>query len=215
MSFELNAVISLSVSLAAIMGWIRIKKIDPAFFPFILLMIAGLINETISVFIAYKQYSNAIPFNLYSLSAALLLGWQFYRWGRFKSKTIYLLVQVLFLATWLFETFVYRKNLFNSYFIIGYSFVIVLLCIEQINHEILPIKRQLWKDPIFLICMGLLIFYTYSIMVEAFWHYGLNRSKYFRQRIYEIMAYINLLTNLLFAFAVLWMPLKLRYMLRY
>ncbi|WP_276504440.1 hypothetical protein [Terrimonas pollutisoli] len=214
MSFVLNAVFSLSVSLAAIIGWIRIKKIDPAFFPFILLMMAGLINESVSLLLVYKGYSNSVSFNLYSLAAALLLGWQFYKWGLFKRRAVYYLIQFVFLTGWMFETFVYSKNLFNSYFIIAYSFVVVLLCIEQINHEIFPVKRRLWTDPIFLICMGLLVFYTYSVMVEAFWHYGLNRSRFFRLRIYEIMAYINLFTNLLFAFAVLWIPLKPRYILR-
>lgn len=214
MSFYLNAAFSLSIGIAAIIGWVRIKKTDPAFFPFLLLMGAGLVNETVSLSLANMGYTNAIPFNVYSLVAAMLIGWQFMRWGLFKKKEWYFAMQSIFLVSWIVE-FVKSDNLFNSYFIIGYSSVIVLLCIEQINREIFRVKRKLYLHPIFLICMGLLVFHTYSVMVETFWIYGLNKSSVFRLRIYEIMAYINLFTNLLFAFAIVWIPLKLQYILRY
>lgn len=216
MSFILNAAFSLSVGIAAIMGWIRIKKIDPAYFPFILLMSAGLLNEIVSLLLVYRGYSNATTFNLYSLAAALLIAWQFKRWGLFKKIRLYYVLQGTFLSGWLLEYFISKEShLFNSYFIIGYSFIVILLCIEQINREILRVKRKLYLQPVFLICMGVLIFYTYAVMVEAFWIYGLNKSKFFRIRIYEILAYINLFTNLLFAFAIIWIPLKLQYILRY
>ncbi|MFC0776018.1 hypothetical protein [Terrimonas alba] len=216
MSFLTNAVFSMSVGIAAIIGWIRIKKTDLAYLPFVLLMGAGFVNELTSFALVSKGYSNSSSFNLYSLTAALLLGWQFYRWGLFRSKQIYFLLQTLFISGWLAELYFTRKeHLFVSYFIIGYSFIIVFLSIEQINREIFPLKRKLYLHPGFLICMGLLIFYTYSVMVEAFWIYGLNKSSFFRIRIYEILAYINLFTNLLFAFALLWIPLKTQYILRY
>lgn len=214
MSFYLNAAFSLSIGIAAILGWVRIKKTDPAFFPFLLLMAAGLINETISLVLVNMGYSNAVAFNVYTLVAALLLGWQFMRWGLFKRKEWYYILQSGFLIGWTIESLA-GDNLFNSYFITCYSSIVVLLCIEQINREIFRVKRKLYLHPVFLMCMGLLVFHTYSVMVETFWIYGLNKSHVFRLRIYEIMAYINLFTNLLFAFAIVWIPLRLQYILRY
>src|SRR5688500_7179203 len=103
MSFYLNAAFSLSVCIAAIIEWISIKKTDPAFFPFLLLLVPGLVNVTVSLALVYMGYSNAVAFNVYTLVAALLLGWQFLRWGLFKKKQWYYILQGSFLIAWITE----------------------------------------------------------------------------------------------------------------
>lgn len=66
----------------------------------------------------------------------------------------------------------------------------------------------------FLVCMGLTLYFTYTILIEVFWLYGLNKSVAFRLGIYEVFGYINLFTNFVFAFAAIWIPLKRRYILQ-
>jgi hypothetical protein len=44
--------------------------------------------------------------------------------------------------------------------------------------------------------------------VNAFWLYGLTKSKEFLLQIHIIMMYTNFITNLIFALAVLWTPKK-------
>jgi hypothetical protein len=217
MSFELSALFGLSIGIGAIIGWIRIRKIDPAFFPFLLFLWLGLANELSSYMIVKAGYSNALSYNLFSLAEAILLTWQFKRWFLFADRTIlYYILQGIFIAGWLIETAATGKlHLFNSYFIIGHSILLVLMSVNMINKVMFEDPFSLFKNPIFLICMGLIVFFTYFILVEAFWLNGLNRSKTFRIHIYEILPFVNLFTNIVFALATLCIPLKRQYILRY
>lgn len=216
MQFEMNAVFSLSVGIGAITGWIRFKKTDPAFFPFLILLWAGFVNELASILIISKGYSNAIYYNLFTLAEAIFISWQFYRWGLYgKRQRLYFSIQCLFIAGWLTE-FLMRQNLqaFHSYFIIVYSTIIVFMSIHVLSNELFKEPGILFLNPVFLICMGFFVYFTYTILVEVFWMYGLNKSSVFRIRIYLVFSYINLITNLVFAFATLWIPKKPTYIMQ-
>ena len=216
MTFELNAALSLSVSIGAILGWVRVKKTDPAFLPFLILIWLGFTNEVLSIILMKAGYSNAVFYNIFSLLEALIVNWQFRRWGLYKdNKLPFYLMQFLFFTGWITEIMGRGSiHTFNSYFIIGYSTIIVLLAINVVTKEMFNEPSNLLLNPVFLVCIGLIIYLTYTILVEAFWVYGLNGTKAFRVRIYEIFAYINLLTNLIFAFAILWIPMKRQFILR-
>jgi hypothetical protein len=217
MYFELNAVFSLSISIGAIIGLVKVRKADPAYYPFLYLLWLGLLNEIISLIIMNAGYSNIINYNVYSLAEALLITWQFKRWRLFeRHKLLYYLLQVLFIVTWSVENFLLKKfETFNSYFTIEHSFIIVLMSIELFNRVIFKEPVRLWRNPVFLICIGMMMFFIYALLIEVFWIYGLNQTKEFRISVYEILTYINLITNLLFAFATIWIPMKREYILRY
>ena len=216
MSFELNAAFSLSVGIGALISWMRFKKADPAYLPFFIWLWVGFITEIASIFIMKRGYSNAAIYNLFSLLEAIVILWQFKRWGLFgsKAKLFYLLVFV-FLMAW-FAEIVERGgiNQFASFFIIGYSTIIVFVSISIINGVVFKESSPLLLNSQFLICIGLIFYFTYMALIEIFWLYGLNRSSAFRIRVYDIFAFINLFTNLLFAFAALWIPMKRRYLLQ-
>ena len=217
MSFELNAAFSLSIGIGAIAGCIRFRKIDTAFLPFLLWLWVGFINEVSSIALMKAGYPNIINYNVFSLFEAIVLTRQFKNWGLFRKQSYsYTVIQIFFAASWCFET-VLRNNMseVNSYFIICYSACLVLMSINMLNKIMFEEPSTLIRNPIFLICMGLIIYFTYAILVEAFLLYGLNESTQFRISIYEILAYINLFTNLVFAIATLWIPLKRQYILQY
>lgn len=216
MSFSLNVIFSLTIGIGAIISWIRFNKTDPAFFPFTLLLTTGLINEIAGIWLVYLGYSNAICYNLFLLAESLLITWQFRKWGLFDNKaTNYYFLQSAYICGWTIECVLSDENrLFNSYFIIGHSIIIVMMSIIQINRMLFSVSRHLLKNPIFLISMGMSIYFTYTVIVEAFWVYGLNQSISFRLGIYEILSYINLFTNLLFAIATLCIPLKRQYIMQ-
>ena len=105
MSFELNAAFSLSIMVGAVIGWCRVRKSDPAFFPFLLLLTVGLVNEVISVILIRQGRQNVFNYNLYGLVEALLLAWQFLKWGLFKgARRLYYSLQVLFVSLWMAES---------------------------------------------------------------------------------------------------------------
>ena len=216
MSFSLSALFSFSVGIGVFIGWVRFKKADPVFIPFLLLLTIGLLNEIISLLLMYSGRSNAFNYNLYSLAEALIITWQFRKWGLFNSRPrfynyLQILIPIGFAAEWWFFA---GNRVYYSYFIIFYSLMIVLMSIYMINQLLFSIHGNLLREPVYLICMGFSIYFTYAVLVEAFWLYGLNESQPFRIGIYNILSFINLFTNLVFSFALLWTPLKPRYIMR-
>ena len=137
MEFETHVIFSLTAGAGALIGWIRIKKTDPAYFPFILLLTAGFVTELISFIVMKKGYSNALYYNLFLLTEALLVTQLFYGLGLFSSKKKCLLLQLFYIVLWLSE-FVYRWNAagFLSYFIVCYSTILVFQAIDLL-HEVL------------------------------------------------------------------------------
>ena len=211
MSFLHVQILSFSIAIGAIIGLVRLKNTDQAFLPFILFLCSGFLNETISVIrIAYK-YGSTINNNIYVLVSALLVLWLFKNWkvlGRWAQKGFYALA-LLFIVVWVWEVFIYSSIKYvASYFRIVYSFVIVLLSIQMINRLLLEDKTRLLRNPVFLICLSFVVFFTYKVLIEIFWLYGLNSSTNFGIQVFRIMIYVNLAVNLVYALAALWMPRK-------
>lgn len=214
MSFTLNAIFSLSIGLSVLTGWIRFYKTDPAFFPFLLLVSIGFVNEGISILLAVYRHSNTINLNIYQLAEALLLTWQFLKWGLFeKRKKLYFGLQVFFITGWLAENLVLPREV-DSYFIILHSFVIVIMSIHALNGVVLKETTPLFKHPVSLICTGLILFFTYAILVEVFWTVNFYNQRQFRLKIFEVLSYINLITNLVYATAFLCIPMRPQYIMR-
>ena len=104
MYFELNAVFSLSIVIGAVIGWMRFRKIDPAFLPFLLLLWLGFINEIISLSIMEAGFSNAINYNVFTLVEALLITWQFKKWKLLEGQErVYYFLQFAFITGWIID----------------------------------------------------------------------------------------------------------------
>lgn len=199
--------------IAAVIGLIRFNKIDPAYYPFIFCMWIAAINEIISFGLAKAGYHTIINNNLYVLAEALLITWQFKRWEFFdRHAKIYPLTLLLILVVWFLENIhLSTIDKIGFYFRVFYCFLIVLMSIHNINGVIMNDRGILSKNPIFLICGGYILFFTYKILVEAFWFYGINITGTFSIDVYIIFTWINLFVNILFGIAVLCIPHKPHY----
>jgi hypothetical protein len=208
---------SFSVFIAAAIGWVRFKKIAPAFYPFIVCLSLGALNEILSTFLSYQGSSTMVNNNIYVLAESILLVTQLSRWhalGKYHQQAG--IIIFLLLITWMAENILlFKLHGISSYFRLIYSAIVVLLSINVSNRLIATEKSNLLKHPVFLVCIGFIIYFTYKILVETFWLYGLGRSGSFRENVYSIMIWINLMVNLIYAFAVLWMPAKQRFTLQY
>jgi hypothetical protein len=155
------------------------------------------------------HYSNAVNSNIYSLFEGLLIVWQFERWKLFSYKRLFYLLLVIIAACWYAEVFIISSiHRFSSYFIITSSFITVMLSISMMNKILIDQEPPLQLNPVFLICICFIALYTYNALLEIFWIYGLGSSSSFRLYIYRIFYFINLLTNLTYALALLWIPKK-------
>ncbi|MDB5196349.1 MAG: hypothetical protein JWP88_720 [Flaviaesturariibacter sp.] len=198
----------LSILPAALLGLYRWRYAESVYQPFFVLLCIGVLNEALGTIGAYYFHTNAINSNIYVLIEAILILWQFQKWKLFRHELSYKTVAIILLCVWVGECFIFSSiNFFCSYYRVTYAFAVVLMSILMVNRLILSEQQSILKNATFLICTGFIFYYTYQILVEVFYLYGLN-SKEFSNNVYHILSYINIFTNLIYAIAILWMPRK-------
>ncbi len=206
-----------SILLPLVVSILRYKKIGSIYLPFILLIWIGCLNELVGEIVVSKGYSNAVSSNIYSLIEAIIILWLFRQMDapRFIKK-IFHYVALGFCIVWTLENVFIGKFgvYFNSYFNMVSGFVIVLISINAIN-EILVKEKDLLKNPLFLLCTGFIIYFTYRTLIEAFWIYGQDIGEQFMSKVFSIHSWINLVCNIIFALAILWMQKRQAFTLRY
>lgn len=215
MDYHIIEILSYSIALPAILSLVKFKTFDVKFIPFLLFVWLGLLTEVFTTVMINSGYSNAAISNCYVLVEAMLILWQFKNWKLFdKAGKYYPGFVSLLGACWLAENLIFSSiTRFNPYFKIVYSFSIVLMSIVLINRLIVSERKSLLQNPVFLACFAFVAFFTYKVLVEIFWLYGLNGSSNFRSNVYDILTFINLFANILYALATLWIPRKREYSL--
>jgi hypothetical protein len=210
MNFNLIVILSFSIAVPAIAGWVRFSTIRPAFYPFIFLLTCGLVNETTSFVVTRNGGSNAINSNIYALVEGVLITVFFQANGLFrKNRTMVYSILLYLVLLWIIDKMIVADiRRFSGYFTLGASFVYVLMSISMINRMTLVEQQSLAGNSLFVIALCFIFFFTYALLLEIFWLYGLDASRQFRLRVYRIMAYINAGVNLVYTLAVVWIPRK-------
>lgn len=214
MNYWLIVILNLCILVPAATGLLRFRKINRFYYPIIFCIWLGSLVEITSVILVLYRHSNAVVSNIYVLIESLLLLWQFKRWKLFKKKKQLFSISIaLFSILWLLENF-YFSTIFNfcSYFRILYSFITVLMSIVIINQLVVSERKSLLKNSSFLLCVGLVFYYTLQALVEAFWVYGVD-DKVFSTNVYNISVITNFITNLLYTVAIIWIPPRQRFTL--
>jgi hypothetical protein len=210
MNYYLVVSFSFSVFIGAVIGWIRYKKIDACFTPFIICLSVAAINEICSFIMTRAHITTAYNNNLYVLFEAMLITWQFKNWGLFnQSRLLFIVLMIMIPAAWIIENcMIFHPSQISVYFRIGYSYLIVMMSVNVMSTLILTVRNSLFRSPEFIICLGFIIYFTNKIVFEAFWLYGLNASRLFTNTLYFWLIWINLIVNLFYAVAMLWIPKK-------
>jgi hypothetical protein len=215
MTPNVGLILNFAIFLAGIIAVVRFKNINEVYYPFIFCTWIGCLNETISTVLAFSGHATLINSNIYVLIEAILFLQFFYKLGTL-TRTMFVALLSSVVLVWISENFVLGSITHNStYFRIYYSWLLVLTSIHTINDLITSGTKKLETNSTFLICIGFVIYYTYKILVQAFVLYGVGQSRSFLWNIYVIMIYINFGINLLYAAAVLWMPRKIGFSMRY
>ncbi len=209
MNHTIILLLGFSILIPAVAGIVRFYTAGKLYLPFFICIWAALLNELMNYIIIYEFHgSNSVNSNIYCLTECLLYIWLFKNFNIFQHRYDAVLLGCLCTIIWCTNVlFISSITQFNSYFIITYSLLIVFMSIRALNNLVLSLAK-LFQNPIFLICVGLIIYYSVSALIEIFWLYGLGASKSFRLNIYRIMAYINFSVNIIFATAILWMHRK-------
>lgn len=215
MSDLLKFWLSLSIVFAVIIGIVRFRKINPAYYPFIYRVSLVLVVELVRRVLLRQDNYNAATLvaNLFTLADFLLFAWLFHYWGLFKQdKRLFFGIIALFIALWCIVTYTSPHHFFspNLYFRILYSFALIFFSVTTLNSLIINTRGGMLKNAKFWICIGIIIFYTLFIIICAtqLSVLGANVSKDFQRKFYDIMVFSNLFVNLLYAGAALWIPRK-------
>jgi len=205
--------LSLSIIFAAILGVIRFRKMDPAYHPFVYYCCISVLVEILVYLLlsGNMQYLVGTVYNIFGVVEFWLLIRLFYNWGLFKRK------KSVFIAINLFSVLLRAGTLYirgydkiNYFASIVNAFALIFFSISAFNRMILNERKNIFKNAKFWICIGIIIYYTCFILVSteklSFLH--LNPSKNFDYKVWQINAYANLLVNLLYAVAVVWIPRK-------
>lgn len=206
---------SYTIAIAATIGLIRFQKIIWTYRPFVLITIVALTNEIVSTLLIMSNHSNAASTNILNLVEGCLWLFQIKLWAGFKRrKWLFPALLAGLAGLWVMENIVFQKiYVFSSIFAIASAVVFVLLAIDQVNQLIVEEKDNLLLNSRFLICVGIIIFYTYRIMVESFYLMNLTQSNRFLENIFSILVFVNVFVNLLFALAILWIPTRQKFSL--
>jgi hypothetical protein len=217
MNYTWFIILSASILIAALIAILRFKKLDTGCYPFVFCIWIGTVNELISIIQQEQGHTTAVNNNLYVLIEAILLVGQCWRWEAFdRRKSVFIPLFILIPITWATENFiVFTIAQTQPWFRLFYSCSIVLLAINILNKLIIEVRQPLYRHPVFLITTGWIIYFTYKLIIEACWITQAYATPGFMYNIYSIHTWINCITNLIYATALLWMPKKLPFTLPY
>ncbi len=205
-----------TILIAAIIGLVKWKKVKKINHLFIVFVYCSAINETLSYISTYLFKNNAVNSNIYLLISAIVLLFQFNNWYTFKykKKSVYFITLIL-LSIWFYEFFLITQIWkFSSYFRIISAFIIVLLSLRTISLLINSNQLTLIMNSTFIICIALILFYTVKILLEIFFIYALPINNFLGNSFYRLIFNILILTNIMYALAIIFMPLKPKYILQ-
>jgi len=138
----------------------------------------------------------------------LLIAWQFREWGFLRNrKKLYTFLVALPCIVWLVERLVFwESDYFMPYFQVLYCFLIVIFSVNRINFMITHEYRKLFRNPSFLICIAFIIYFVYTILFNWAYQTSLNGKTDTTTFIIMLHGYVNALTNIIFAIALLCIP---------
>lgn len=208
--YKVAAITGFSIVIAAVIGLVRFKQAATAYRPFFYIVWLGLLNHSFSLISVYYFRTNTVNGNIFVLAEALLYILLFRNWGTFREKKRLGEALSLFLVlVWVTDNLlVHTLWTANAGFRIVTAFVMIFLTLEQLTKHISTARQSLLRHPIFIICSGLLMYFSYKAFIEVFFLLKSDGSLTLMYNIYTIMVYVNCFVNLTFAWAILWIPKK-------
>lgn len=197
-----------------ISGW-RFRAILPSSRPFVYMTWLALLNDGLNNILTYPGRANAWNNNLYILLEWILLAWQMRIWsGPGKHIIRYQIITWVIIAVWLVDMlFLGNINRFSGIFRVCYSFMVVVLAIDRMNHVITGNRTHLFTNAVFLVSYGLIVFFSYRLLIEILLVLHVHQTPHFGFVLFWVMAFINVFCNLLFSIAALCLPEKKRFIL--
>lgn len=198
---------SLSILAPTITGVMRYRNIPVSYHPIIYLLLIGLANELVCYLFFYNT-SNAPPTNVYFLFEFLLFAWQFHNWKNIlRVRWLYLLLTIGMTMLWVTENIILgRITMFSPVFQVSYSLALILLAINQLSWLVVNDRGRIMANPVFIISIAVIIFFSYKVLTEIFYYYAASAS--IKNNIFVIESYLNVGYNIMLTIAIICIPPK-------
>ncbi len=213
--FSLVVVLSFSIALPVVAGWIKYRKLTGDYRFFIWMMSAALCNETISLISIFTVGNNYVNYNLYLLFGGVTTCYLLGLWRLSFSRKILFVWSLIIVLSWLLEwmwfgTF-YR---FFCYTDIFSSYLLALLCVSVIAERLVMADYRVKRDPVILLGGGMTISFLSSAVTELFWQWGAVNDPGFSSGVQVLMCCVLAISHLLYLIGIIWAPPKISYILR-
>lgn len=211
MSAEFIFILSLSILFPFLTGVIRIRTVKHRHLIMLVLFGTGLLAELLS---RYALTTNKINWvnvnNCYILIESILIPLQFYAWGYLKKERVFFFSGlVIMLCGWIAEHLVLGDmDHLHPYYRMFYSLVIVLLSINTINYLVIHEDKRLVAQPVFIMCCGFIIFFTYQLVYEGIYSIVTNLENIDTGKLNTAFSVINSVCNVLYGLAFLLLPAR-------
>ena len=203
--------LSLSVLFPFLSGLLRWRIISQRYYPLFILFSLALLVELVTRYAITRNNSGWIPANnLYILVESILIPLQFVVWGYMYKKlnAFYIIAGILVLG-WVTEHLLLGDiTRMHPYFRMFYSLLIVLLSINTINYLVIQEERNLVKHPVFIICTGFIIFFTYQLVYEGIYNIVSDLKSIDTGKLNTAFSIINAVCNILYGIAFLLVPTR-------
>jgi len=216
MSYVLSVIMAFSILLPAFTGLYRYKYLQPDDRLFVMILCLGCLNELVSLATVYSTGTNAVTFNFYILAESILLVVMFYRWSIRLNRRKTIFEGSTLLVVWIIDN-VYNGNIQNFYGAFGLycSLVIMYYAIRYISRCIAFDNGNLLHNGRCMIGISLLLYFSIKIITDTFFIMDIGISMELEADILFIVSIINVVTNILYFYAILCLKRKTAFTLEY
>lgn len=190
------------------MGLVRIKKIHQSYFYFICYLFVCSIVETVSIFLNNIIFINLIQ-DIYNLLSTILLCFFLFKEPNslFKSSLIKYFI-IIFSCFEFIDIFVLRAERIKIQW--GYlvnCLIITAFCLRIIGLNFTRSKDSLYRNPLILISIPLVVSFLYLILINVFMAFLYNQeTKGIFIKLYNLIHYLNLFSYVSFSYSFIWAP---------
>lgn len=192
-------------------GLLRWRIISRRYYPLFILFSLALLVELVNGYAITSKNSGWIPVNnLYVLVESIFIPLQFVVWGYMcrKLNAFYIIAGILVLG-WMAEHLLLGDiTRLHPYFRMFYSLMIVLLSINTINYLVIQEESNLVRHPVFIICTGFIIFFTYQLVYEGIYNIVSDLKSIDTSKLNTAFSIINAVCNILYGIAFLLVPAR-------
>ncbi len=210
---------SYSAILPFIVLLVKWKKIPRSCLPLCIYIILSMSNELwADVVIRLGHYPLSRPVsNVYVLAEPILLIWQFRNWKLFVGRTsLYRAILATIALAWavlvVFGTGIHSVT---SWYRIVSFFIMTLVSLANLHFIFVQNRSDFLKSTNFIVTAACIFFFSYLLVHEMFYMYGLDKDLDFLRDVYVIVCLNNIIYTLLLAYALLWTDRRQPYLLRY